>query len=307
MLTFKIWFWVLLSSLLPFLAVAWLWKTKAKTKIDWILKVSIVGALSLSTFIATPWATTSYYLRYLLVVLFALATYLSFRKFKNSDAQFPSSLDKKLMVVKVVGLLALLPLDVMAVSTYFYPVTPVELAFPLSNGIYYVIQGGNSVLTNPFHKSGTDHQEDYAVDIVKLNWAGNRSTGIYPQGLSSYAMYGVMIYSPCDGEVIKIMDGVADNPIGDTGQSPSNHIVVRCKGVQVTLAHMASGSFSVQKGQFIKEGQPIAIVGNAGNTIEPHLHIDAVRDYAEGSLATIEPVPISFNGRILSTNSIIMR
>jgi hypothetical protein len=307
MLTLKIWFWVLLSSVLPFLAVAWLWKTKIKNRADWALTVAIVGALTLSTFIATPWAMTSYYLRYVLVILFAVAAYLSFRKFKGYGSQLPFSMDKKLVVIKVAGLLALLPLDVMAISTYFYPVPPVELAFPLSNGNYYVIQGGNSVMTNPFHKSGSDNREDYAIDIVRLNWAGNRATGIYPQGLSSYAMYGAKIYSPCDGQVIEITDGILDNPIGEVGHSPSNHIVIRCKGVQVTLAHMSSGSFSVQSGQLIKEGQPIDTVGNAGHTSEPHLHIDAIRDFADGSLAVIEPVPISFNGRILSTNSIIMR
>ena len=307
MLTFKIWFWVLLSSLLPFLAIAWLWQREARNKIDWALKVSIVGALSLSTFIATPWATTSYYLRYLLVVLFLLATYLSFRKVKEPHAQSPSSASKKSIVVKAVVLLALLPLDILALSTYFYSVAPVELAFPLSNGVYYVIQGGNSVLTNPFHKSGTDNREAYALDIVKLNWAGNRATGIYPQGLTSFAIYGEMIYSPCGGEVIEITDGVSDNPIGEVGGSPSNHIVIRCKGVRVTLAHMKSGSFLVQNRQFVKEGQPFAVVGNAGHTSEPHLHIDAVRDSADGALVTIEPVPISFNGRILATNSIVRR
>jgi hypothetical protein len=307
MLTFKICFWVLLSSLLPFLAIAWLWKSKAINKTDWALKVSIVGALALATFIATPWAMTSYYLRYILIVLFALAVYFSLRRVKESRPQTLSSMGKKLIVVKVVGLLALLPLDVMAIRTYFYSVSPVELAFPLSNGVYYVIQGGNSRLTNPFHRSGTDNREDYALDIVKLNWAGNRATGIYPQGLTSYAMYEAVIYSPCDGEVIGILDGIADNPIGDEGHSPSNHIVIRCKGVRVTMAHMKSGSFSVQNGQPIKEGQPFAITGNAGHTSEPHLHIDAVRDFADAALAVLEPVPISFDGRILSINSIVMR
>jgi hypothetical protein len=307
MVTFKIWFWVLLSSLLPFLAIAWLWKSKAKNKMDWALKVAIVGALALATFIATPWAMTSYYLRYLLIVLFAPAVFLSFRKVKGFRPQALSSTDKKLILIKVIVLLALLPLDAMAVSTYFYAVAPVELAFPLSNGVYYVIQGGNSRLTNPFHRSGMDNREDYALDIVKLNWTGNRATGIYPQGLTSYAMYGAVIYSPCDGEIVEVMDGIADNAIGEVGHSPSNHIVIRCKGVRVTLAHMRSGTFSMQNGQLVKEGQQIAIVGNAGHTSEPHLHMDAVRDSADTALTVTEPVPISFDGRILSVNSIVRR
>ena len=138
------------------------------------------------------------------------------------------------------------------------------------------------------------------MDIVKLNWAGNRATGIYPRELSSYAVFGETVYSPCNGEVMEVVDGVADNPIGDEGHQPSNQIVIRCQGVRVTLAHMTSGSLLIRHGQSLEEGQPLGRVGNAGHTSEPHLHIDAVRDVPD----SIEPVPISFNGKMLSLNSI---
>ena len=305
MLALKIWIAVLLSSALPFLSIAWLWKRKAKSKIDWALALSLVGALSLLAFIAVPWATTSYYLRYVLVVLFALAAFFSYRKVKAVNLKVTSSVTGKLAVaVKIVVATFLLALDVIALAgTFYYPASPVELNFSLSDGVYYVIQGGNSILTNPFHKSGTDNQEEFALDIVKLNRAGNRAGGIYPHGLNSYAIYGAIVYSPCDGEIIELVDGIPDNSIGDAGRHPSNHIVIRCKGVRVTLAHMMSGSFSVHIGQFVREGEALARVGNSGHTSEPHLHIDAVRDSVNG----IDPIPISFNGRLLSTNSIAIR
>lgn len=304
MLTFKIWLSVLLSSALPFLAIAWLWKKKAKNKLDWMLTVSLVGALSLLAFIATPWAMTSYYLRYILVALFALAAYFSYRKVNKVHLENPPSVGNKLVIaVKTILLLALLPLDIMAISTYFYPSPSVELAFPLSDGVYYVIQGGNNVITSPFHRTGTDNQEDYAIDIVKLNWAGNRATGVLPQELSSYAVYGETVQSPCSGEVIEVVDGLPDNPIGTMGDI-SNRIVIRCKGVRVSLAHMRSGSLLIRNGQLIEEGQPLGKVGNAGQTSEPHLHIHAVRDAMDNSL---KPLPISFNGGVLSLNSIVMR
>ena len=304
MLTFKIWLAVLLSSGLPFLAIAWLWKRDARNKLDWGLTLSLVGALSVLAFIATPWAMTSYYLRYVLIVLFALAVYFSFRKVKKVHLENASSVGNNLAIaVKVIVLLALLPLDIMAISTYFYPSPAVALAFPLSDGVYYVIQGGNNVITSPFHRTGADNQEDYAIDIVKLNWAGNRAAGVLPQELSSYAIYGEIVQSPCSGEVIEVVDGLPDNPIGNMG-AISNRIVIRCKGVRVSLAHMRSGSLLIGKGQFIEEGQPIGRVGNAGQTSEPHLHMHAVRDVTDNSL---EPMPMSFNGKALSLNSIIMR
>jgi murein DD-endopeptidase MepM/ murein hydrolase activator NlpD len=304
MLPFKIWLAVLLSSVPPFLAIAWLWKRNWRNKLDWALTLSLVGSLSVLTFIATPWAMTSYYFRYLLIVLFVLAAYFSFRKVKKLHLENPSAVGNKLVIaVRVVVILALLTLDIMAISTYFYPPRSVELAFPLSNGVYYVIQGGNNVITSPFHRTGPDNREDYAIDIVKLNWTGNRATGVLPPELSSYAIYGETVQSPCSGEVIEIVDGVPDSPIGNMREI-SNHIVIRCKGVRVSLAHMSSGSLLIRNGQLIEQGQPVGKVGNAGQTSEPHLHIHAVRDVTGNSL---EPMPISFNGRVLSLNSIIMK
>lgn len=307
MLAYKIWLAVLLSSVLPFVSIAWLWKIKAKSRLDWVLTLSLVSALSVLAFIATPWAMSSYYLRYILIILFVPAAYLSFRKIKKARVENPSPMGNRLVIaVKAILLLVLLPLDIMAISTYFYPTPVVALAFPLSGGVYYVIQGGSNVITSPFHRTGSSNQEDYAIDIVKLNRAGNRAWGVLPQELSSYAIYGEAVYSPCSGEVIEVVDGMPDNPIGKM-EDISNRIVIRCKGVRVSLAHMSSGSLLIRNGQSIEEGQPIGKVGNAGHTSEPHLHMDAIRDIPFGTSVTKEPIPISFDGKVLSLNSIVMK
>jgi hypothetical protein len=307
MLAYQIWLAVLVSSGLPFILIAWLWKRKAKSKLGWLLTLAIVSACSLLAFIATPWAMSSYYLRYILIALLVPAAYFSSRRLKEASLQTPASVGSKLVsALKLAALFMLLLLDVLALRTYFYPVPPVELAFPLSDGVYCVVQGGNSLLTNGFHRDDIDDQLEYALDIVKLNGAGNRAQGIYPRDLTSYAIYGATIYSPCEGEVIQVRDGIPDNIPGDKGRNPSNLIVIRCNGVRVTLAHMTSGSFLVQGGQHVREGQPIARVGSAGLSMEPHLHMDAIRDFSDGT-STMEAVPMSFNGRMLSTNSIVTR
>ena len=51
---------------------------------------------------------------------------------------------------------------------------PVELAFPLEDGRYYVLQGGSSFLMN-YHHPVTAQQ--YAVDILELNDLGVRAAG----------------------------------------------------------------------------------------------------------------------------------
>ncbi|HVG29077.1 MAG TPA: M23 family metallopeptidase [Pyrinomonadaceae bacterium] len=306
MVTLKLWLAALLTPLVPFAAAVWLWRRRAAGVLDRLLAAATVAALSLVTFIAAPWAMTSYYLRYALAAAFALATYSSLRKGLEAHARGRATPDRAAGVIRVALLVVLLSLDALALKSYFYAVAPVELSFPLSGGVYYVMQGGNSRITNPFHRGGADAREDYALDIVKLDHAGRRAAGVVPRRLDAYAVYGETIRSPCDGEIVELFDGVPDNAIGDGGRNPSNHLVVRCKGVRVTLAHETPGSFLVREGERVADGQPLARVGSSGRAIEPHLHIDAVRD-AAGDASQITPVPVSFGGRMLSTNSIITR
>ncbi|MDQ3820907.1 MAG: hypothetical protein M3362_24925, partial [Acidobacteriota bacterium] len=96
MLILKIWVAALVSAALPFLSIAWLWKKKVESKMDWALTVSLVGALSLLAFIATPWAMTSYYLRYLLVILLVLAAFFSFRKVRAINLEIPRPFAERL-------------------------------------------------------------------------------------------------------------------------------------------------------------------------------------------------------------------
>ena len=242
---------------------------------------------------------TNYYLRIILIPSLALALYFSFRKSKNIPTQQPHSIGGRVAhSARAIALLLLLLLNVLVIKGHFFPVPTVELAFPLSGGGYYVIP-------NPLHRNNSyPSQEWYALDIVKLNRIGSRATGIYPTELTAYAIYGDMVYSPCAGDVIVVVDGVPDNPLGDAGKHPSNHVVIRCKGLKVTLAHLMNGSFFIRIGQTVLEGQPLGRVSNSGHTSEPHLHIDAVRD-VDGPLS--EPVALSFGGRVLTWNSVIRR
>jgi len=299
MQSFGLLVWVLSLSLLPFAFTAWLWKRRAKSRYDWALTASVVAAFALLSFLAAPWAMISYYLRFLLVSFLALALYFSFMESKGAPKRQPYSREKRIAgFAKATALLLLLLLNVFVIQSYFLPVPSVELAFPLSRGDYYVIP-------NPLHRNGSYRsQEWYALDIVKLNGAGSRAAGTYPAELTAYEIYGDTVHSPCDGEVVGVVDGVPDNPIGDAGRHPSNHLVIRCKGLRVTLGHLMNGSFLIQNGQAVKGGQPLAKVGNSGHTSEPHLHIDAVTD-VDG--ASIEPVAISFGGRVLSWNSVVRR
>ena len=73
--------------------------------------------------------------------------------------------------------------------------------------------------------------------------------------------------------------------------------------VILLLAHIKKGSFKIKQGDAIAKGQPLAEVGNSGNTSEPHLHIHALLKNTGDYLFTGEGIPMTFNGRFLVQNS----
>jgi hypothetical protein len=63
----------------------------------------------------------------------------------------------------------------------------------------------------------------------------------------------------------------------------------------VELAHLQRRSVRVAAGDPVTAGTPLGLVGNSGNTSEPHLHVHAETDAGEG-------VPMTFEGRFLIRN-----
>ena len=52
-------------------------------------------------------------------------------------------------------------------------------------------------------------------------------------------------------------------------------------GRYLVLGHLKQGSVTVQVGEIVRRGQPLAAVGNSGHTNEPHLHLQ-VQDSPTG-------------------------
>lgn len=196
------------------------------------------------------------------------------------------------------GFLLFTVLDTLAIMSYHRTGKSLEVSFPLRSGTYYVLQGGASIVTNPFHEMGSNK---LAIDIVKLNYLGNRADGIAPRALSAYQSFGEKVYSPCQGSVLKIRDSLRDHPPGhpDTEHPEGNYIVLKCLMGDILMAHLRRGSIKAAPGATVTIGQPLAEIGNSGNTLEPHLHIEATKDG--------KAIGFSFNGRSLSINSLITK
>ena len=278
-------------------ALIWLISLGSQSGLNWLVRVLTCGSIMVYAVLAGTWAFTSYYLRYIFLGLFAVVTvFVYFRtKHGGSNSRVRGS---KITVLPVSVFLLFTVLNAMAIVSHYPSGKLLDVDFPLSFGTYYVLQGGDSVVTNPFHALSGGKM---AIDIVKLNPYGNRADGIAPRALSAYEIFGETLYSPCQGRIYKVRDGLPDNPPGqpDTEHSEGNYVVLSCAEANIFMAHLKRGSIKVTPGEVVTAGQQLAEIGNSGNTLEPHLHISAGSNGIE--------IGLQFDGRSLSINSVISR
>ena len=276
------------------IALYWALTARRQEGFRWAVEIAASGSIVAFAFLAGSWAFTSYYLRYAVLGVFGLVVVYTYRRAKLAGALQPGQTPKRLAFsVTILGLFIVL--DVLVVASHIRPRETLELSFPLKSGTYYVLQGGNSAVTNPFHSfSGTG----LALDIARVNPFGNRASGVAPRALADYEIFGDIVYSPCAGTVLAVQDTLADNLPGmPDADHPANHVIVKCGDVEVLMAHLMQGSAMVVPESTVTMRQPLGRVGNSGNTLEPHLHIGAKKNGKETGL--------TFDGRWLSINSVV--
>jgi hypothetical protein len=183
----------------------------------------------------------------------------------------------------------------------------IEISPPLASGVYFVAQGGGSSEVN--HHFPVECQR-FALDILRLNWLTMRAWGFFPRQLGRYAIYGTPVLSPVAGVVTAVVDGLPDMDPWvqqDADHIAGNHIVIQCAAgpdTFVGLAHLLAGSIQVRVGDTVSVGQPLARVGNSGNTTEPHLHIHAKMGGEPDCMLDGEGVPLRIHGRFLMRNDL---
>lgn len=183
------------------------------------------------------------------------------------------------------------------------PLHAIDLEFPLKGGDFSVVQGGaNQIINHHFHISA----QKYAIDVVQLNHFGIRENKLNPKNLEDFNIYGAIVYSPCNGVVVKAVDDYPDltPPLMDPENPAGNYLAISKKDsdVIVILAHLKQGSLKVKNGESVSKGQALAQVGNSGNTSEPHLHIHSVLNHTGDFLFTGQGVPMTFKNRFLVRN-----
>ena len=93
--------------------------------------------------------------------------------------------------------------------------------------------------------------------------------------------FGANVLAVADGTIVSIVDGIPENvpdpvkrAVPITPETLGGNYILLDLGDDVFAfyGHLQPGSLKVGKGDRVRRGQVLALVGNTGNSTEPHLH-----------------------------------
>jgi hypothetical protein len=120
----------------------------------------------------------------------------------------------------------------------------------------------------------------FAIDYVKVGDDFRTFVGDSLKNESYYAN-GNDALAVADGIVVAVKDSIPENVPGPTSRAVpitletvgGNHVIIDIGGGRYAFyAHLKPGSLRVQLGERVLRGTVIGLVGNSGNSTEPHLH-----------------------------------
>ncbi len=117
--------------------------------------------------------------------------------------------------------------------------------------------------------------------------------------IENYYSYNKDIIAPSDGIVLEVCNKYEDTKIKkdrvitcDVDEVRGNFIIIKHKHNECSvICHIKKDSFKVKVGDIVKCGQPIAKVGNSGNTNGPHIHFQIQNNPTDNALG----IPITFH------------
>jgi hypothetical protein len=294
---------------LPVILLVWLARTQQPARFTWLLKTVIVLAYLVSLAVAGLWFILPWYLPWCYLIA---AVMLAIRAALHVGSTAWLDTGKPRFALSSVALLftamASLGATAYLLSGWIPPAGPqVNLAFVLGQGTYHVVHGGSNSVLNPHLKTLAPtprfapwRGQSFGVDIVKTNRWGLRAGSFQPSNPQRYAIFGDRVTAPCAGKVVHAENDRPDMPVPtrdpDREKLAGNHVLLNCAGVEVLLAHLQRDSVAVNVGADVVIGDVLGLVGNSGNTAEPHLHISAQGRKPEQPLLGGEPVAILFDG-----------
>src|SRR6476660_690198 len=120
----------------------------------------------------------------------------------------------------------------------------------------------------------------FAIDWVKVADDDKTFKGDQLKNESYYAE-GLAALAVANGTVVEVKDSIPENVPGINSRAVpitletvgGNHVIIDIGGGYYAFyAHLKPGGVKVKLGDKVKRGQVIGLVGNTGNSTEPHLH-----------------------------------
>jgi hypothetical protein len=120
----------------------------------------------------------------------------------------------------------------------------------------------------------------FAIDYLQVDSTGSSRHGD-PLKNSSYYAYGTELRAVADGVIAATKDSIPENIPGANSRAVpitmetvgGNYVAIDVgKGRYALYAHVQPNSLRVKVGDRVKRGQVVALLGNSGNSTEPHVH-----------------------------------
>jgi murein DD-endopeptidase MepM/ murein hydrolase activator NlpD len=117
----------------------------------------------------------------------------------------------------------------------------------------------------------------YAYDFIITDEEGKSYAGDGLR-LEDYYAYRKPILSPIRGRIVKVINDIPDNPIGEVNKENNwgNLVIIYDeRGFYVEISHFAQNSIKVKEGDWVEVGTFLGLCGNSGYSPQPHIHIQA--------------------------------
>lgn len=304
----------LLQTIVPLILITWLALAPPRSTAGFWTQALATGVGLLAISMTGIWAFPPWWAVHVLFTLLVTSALFALAKGRQQRQLWPNAMMGwvSLASFAAFGLYAANESRVALAAIQAPTGRSFALSSPLGPGVYLVANGGTAPSINAhatlLDQSVAQHRPywgtAHGVDLVALDRWGLRADGIMPAEPGRYVIFGRSVIAPCTGEVITAVNGLPDLlvPQVDHVHLAGNHVILRCQGADILLGHFRNGSLLVKAGQTLVVGQPIAQVGNSGNTSEPHLHISAMQPGTPDAPFSGAPIPITVDGRYLVRN-----
>ncbi len=148
----------------------------------------------------------------------------------------------------------------------------------------------------------------FAIDFVRVDPTGATFSGDAEDN-TTYYCHGADAIAVADAVVVDTLDGVPENVPGPTSRAveitlknaAGNYVILDLgDGLYAFYAHLIPGSLRVREGDRVTRGQVLGLVGNSGNSTEPHLHFHVAN---RASPLGAEGLPYTFDRFVKLGNS----